>query len=87
MSAQFLTVAGRWKQHVAASGIDKVLPRKEQALALMMFYAGFSAALDAAMEVAAFEETEAVQLLQALRTEVQQVEAMATRLIGGGMVS
>lgn len=86
-SAQFLTVAGRWKQHVQESGIDKALPRREQGLAMLMFYAGFSAALEAALEVAAFEEAEGVQLLQALRTEVQQVEAMAARLLGGGAVS
>lgn len=85
--AKFLTIAGRWKQHVQASAIDKALPRKEQALAMLMFYAGFSAALDAAMEVAAFEEGEAIQLLEALRTEVIQVEAMATMIIGGGSVS
>lgn len=82
-TAQFRTVAGRWKQHVEASGIDKSLPRKEQALAMLMFFAGFSASLDAAIEVASFPEDEAVRLLSALQMEVQQVEAMAARVLSG----
>jgi len=82
-TAQFRTVAGRWKQHVEASGIDKSLPRKEQALAMLMFYAGFSASLDAALEVAAFPEDEAIRLLSALQMEVRQVEAMASRFASG----
>ncbi len=84
---QFLTIAGRWRQHVEASGIDKSLPRSEQALAMLMFYAGFSAALDANLEIAEFSEAEAMQLLSALHTEVQQIEAMATHMLGGGLVS
>lgn len=88
MSAQqFLTIAGRWKQHVEASGIDKALPRREQGLAMLMFYAGFSAALDAGLEVAEFPEDEAMQLLTAMHTEVKQIEAMATRILGGVQAS
>lgn len=83
---QFLTIAGRWKQHVAASGMCS-LPKREQSLAMLMFYAGFSAALDANLEVAEFPEAEAVQLLQALSTEVQQIEAIAARVLGGGLTS
>lgn len=84
---QFLTIAGRWRQHVASSGIDKALPKREQGLAMMMFYAGFSAALEAGIEVAEFPEDEAVQLLSALHTEVKQVEALATRALGGSLTS
>lgn len=88
MSAQqFLTIAGRWKQHVEASGIDKALPRREQGLAMLMFYAGFSAALDAGLEAAEFPEDEAMQLLSAMHTEVKQVEAMATRVLSAGPAS
>ena len=88
MSAQhFLTIAGRWRQHVEASGIDKALPRREQGLAMLMFYAGFSAALDAGLEVAEFPEDEAMQLLSAMHTEVKQVEAMATRVLSAGLAS
>lgn len=83
---QFLTIAGRWKQHVAASGMGS-LPKREQGLAMLMFYAGFSAALDANLEVAEFPEAEAVQLLQALSTEAQQIEAIAARVLGGGLTS
>ena len=80
----FLTIAGRWKQHVAASGIDKALPTKVQALAMLMFYAGFSAALDASIEVADFPEDEAVQLLAALSREVKHMESLASSVLGGG---
>jgi len=83
---QFLTIAGRWKQHVAASGMD-ALPHREQTLCMLMFYAGFSAALEANMEVAEFEEDDAMKLFSALHAEVQQIEAMATRLTGGGLLS
>jgi hypothetical protein len=85
-SKQFLTIAGRWKQHVAASGMD-ALPRGEQTRCMLMFYAGFSAALDANMEVAEFEEEDAMRLLTALHNEVQQIEAMATRMTGGRPLS
>lgn len=88
MSTQdFLTVAGRWRQHVAASGLDSALPRRELALAMMMFYAGFGAALDASLEVADFDELEAVHLLHALRIEIEQVAAIATRSLGGAQPS
>ena len=79
----FRTIAGRWRDHVAASGIDKSMPRREQALAMLMFYAGFAAALDAGLEVAEFPEREAMQLLTAMHTEVKQIEALATRVLGG----
>lgn len=80
MSArQFQTIAGRWKQHVAASGIDKALTKHELGLAMLMFYAGFSAALDATWEVSDFQEDDAMRLLSAMHTEVEQLEAMATR--------
>lgn len=87
MSAQFLTIAGRWKQHLTASGMDKALPTREQGLAMLMFYAGFSAALDASMEAAGFPEAEAMHLLNAMHTEVKQVEALAARILGGGPTS
>jgi hypothetical protein len=80
---QILTIAGRWKQHVQASGIDRTLPRREQALAMLMFYAGFAASLEAGLELAELPEEEAAQLLQLLHTEVKQVEAMASHLVSG----
>lgn len=54
---------------------------------MLMFYAGFSAALDAGLEVAEFPEDEAMQLLSAMHTEVKQVEAMATRVLSAGLAS
>ena len=86
-SAEFRTIAGRWRQHVEASGIDKALPKREQGLAMLMFYAGFSAALDAGLEVAEFPEDEAMQLLPAMHTEVKQIEALAARILGGAQPS
>lgn len=80
---QFRTVSGRWKDHVAASGIDKTLPRREQAMAMLMFYAGFSAALDAAREIADYSDDDAVALLQGLEREIMQVEALASRVVAG----
>lgn len=82
----FLTIAGRWKQHFEASGLDKALPRREQALAMLMFYAGFGAALDATLEIADLSDQEAVHLLTALHSEIKQLEAMAGRILGGGGV-
>ena len=87
MSAQqFMTIAGRWRHHVEASGLH-VLPRPELARCMLMFYAGFSAALDAGLEVAEFEEEEAMRLLSALHREVEQLEAVASRLASGGLAS
>lgn len=80
---QFLTIAGRWRQHAAAGGIEQRLSNRDQALAMMMFYAGFSAALDAALELAEYPEGEAMQLMMALSKEVQQVESMAAQLLSG----
>ena len=54
---------------------------------MLMFYAGFSAALDAGLEAAEFPEDEAMQLLSAMHTEVKQVEAMATRVLSAGLAS
>lgn len=79
---QFLTIAGRWKQHTEVSGLNKALPRREQALAMMMFYAGFSAALEATVELADFEEEDAMRLLSALHAEKDQVTSLAERLLG-----
>jgi hypothetical protein len=78
---KFRSIAGRWRDHVAASGIDKSLPRTEQALAMMMFYAGFAASLEAGVEVAQFPEAEAVQLLEALHQEAKMIEALAASLL------
>jgi hypothetical protein len=74
---QFLTIAGRWRQHVQAGGLDKVMPKEQQRFAMLMFYAGFGAALEAANEVAAFPEGEAMQLLSALHQEFNVIANVA----------
>ena len=80
---QILTIAGRWRQCLQASGMDKTMPRREQSLAMLTFYAGFSAALEASLEISDLPEAEAVQILQALHVEVKQVEGLASRILGG----
>lgn len=79
----FPTIAGRWQMHVEASGIDKALSRRDQSLAMLMFYAGFSAALDANLEVAEFPEDEAMQLFRLMHDEVKLIETIAAKLLGG----
>lgn len=86
-TGQFLSIAGRWQQHVKATGIDKTLPRKELGLAMLMFYAGFSAALDATAETADYPEGEAVQLLSLMHTEVQQLAGVAELMTSGTLPS
>lgn len=86
-AATFLSIAGRWQQHVKASGIDRTLPKKELGLAMLMFYAGFSAALDATIETADYPEDEAIRLLNLLHTEVQQIAGVAERLTSGNVPS
>ena len=81
-TGEFLTIAGRWKHAAKVSGMDK-LPRGEQALAMMMFYAGFSASLEAGIELANIDERAAVGILQALHREVETVSAMADKVFSG----
>lgn len=87
MSKDFLTVAGRWRQHVAGSNLEKLVPEHIQTLAMLMFYAGFAASLDATMEAAELPEPEAMRVLDSLHTEVDQLAAMATRAMAGGGLS
>lgn len=82
-TAQFRTISGRWKQHVAATGIDHSLSRRQQSLAMLMFYAGFSAGLDAVIEMSEFPENEAMHLMQSLQGEITQVEAIANQMVTG----
>jgi hypothetical protein len=84
---EFLSVAGRWKQHVALTRIDNILPPREFALATLMFYAGFATALEASIELADLSEDEAVRLLQALHVEIAQLTAIAQRTLMGGKPS
>ena len=87
MPKEFLTIAGRWREHVRISGLDKALPPRELSLAMLMFYAGFSACLDAGLEIAEFPDDQAMKLFEALHKEVKQVEAMASGTLGGGLAS
>ncbi len=79
---QFMTIAGRWRQHVAASGLDKSLSRRDQSLAMLMFYAGFSASLEAALELADLDidDDTGAKLLEALRREADHVAAAAAAM-------
>lgn len=62
----FLTIAGRWKTHEA---ILADVSQRDRTIAMMMFYAGFAAALDACGEIAEFDENTGCQLLTALHRE------------------
>jgi hypothetical protein len=84
---QFLTIKGRWARCVAASGLDKILSRREQALAMMCFYSGFSACIEANVEMAELPDDQVAQLIAALQLKVHQVEAMATQIFSGRPMS
>ena len=77
------TIAGRWRQNAAVSGLDK-LPQRDRALCMTMFYAGFAAALEAMNEIGELPEEQAFRVLQALHAEVQQVQAAAVASLGAG---
>lgn len=81
--ARFLTIAGRWKQHVELTGLDKVVDKATLQRLMLMFYAGFTACQEAQMEIAAYPENDAMQLMSALMTEGQQVAALAERVVAG----
>lgn len=83
----FLSVAARWREHVRVSGLDKALPPRELSLAMLMFYAGFSASLDAGLEIAEFSDDQAMRLFSALHTEVKQFEAKASEVLAAGLSS
>lgn len=78
-SKQFLTISGRWKQHAQAAGLDQ-RPREEQAKAMLLFFAGFSAALDATMEIAELDELEAMRMLSCMHEEVKLVAGAAAAM-------
>jgi len=76
---QIMTIAGRWRHHAAASGMVNSMSTRDQTLAMLMFYAGFSAALDAMLEVAdvASDDRHGARLIEALRRESELVAATA----------
>lgn len=81
----FPTIAERWREHVRISGLDKALPKRELTLAMLMFYAGFSACLDAGLEIAEHSDDQAMQLLQAMHVEVKQLESKAGEVLAAGL--
>ena len=82
--SDFLTIAGRWRQRAEQSGLNK-LPTRDQALCVAMFYAGFSAALEANMEVADYEDYVAMRLFACMQDEVKVVESMLAAIVTSGM--
>ncbi|MGL4526737.1 MAG: hypothetical protein ACRCUC_07150 [Aestuariivirga sp.] len=83
---QFLTVAGRWANHRAI--LERAGMQREQlTFAMMCFYAGFAAALEAGLEIADEPEDSALVLLGALHDEVKSFEAMASKLAAGASVN
>lgn len=81
---KFKTIAGRWKEHAAASQLDLHLSKKDQTMALMMFFAGFGAALDATVEAAEFPEDEAIAILELLQEEFKSFTILACQVSNVG---
>lgn len=83
----FLSVKGRWARCVARSGLDKVADSQTQGLAMMTFYAGFAACLEATTELGDLPEHEACRLLAALHHEMALVRGVAEQAMSGGTPS
>lgn len=83
----FLSVKGRWARCMARSGLDKVADSQTQGLAMMTFYAGFAACLEATLELGDRPDDEAQRLLAALHHEMAMVRGVAERAMSGGTPS
>ena len=73
---QFRTIAGRWKDHVQAAGLEELQTRD-----MLLFYAGFAAALDATMELAEHDDLRAMRILSSLHSEAKAIAATAAAVI------
>lgn len=79
------TVAQRWVESSQAMGVaDKPGPIK--AALLLAFYAGYTACIQATMDLADLTEEQAMAALEAQRTELLSVEAAAHQAIHGDTV-
>lgn len=79
MSSKFLSIKGRFeKQRPQLAS----LPPKEQALCLIMFYAGFAACLEAGLELADIEERQAVNYLDQLHAEAKLLAGLVNTVFG-----
>lgn len=74
----FLSITGRWKQHVEQSGMDKTMSERDQSLGMLMFYAGFSASLEASVEIAEYPEDQAMRLLSLMHKEMEHISEVIT---------
>ena len=72
---------------MARSGLDKVADSQTQGLAMMTFYAGFAACLEATLELGDRPDDEAQRLLAALHHEMAMVRGVAERAMSGGTPS
>lgn len=81
----FLTIAERWREHARISNMDKALTKRDLTLAMVMFHAGFSASLDAGLEIADFDDDRAFQLLQGLHAEVKAFEGKVGQVLAEGL--
>lgn len=79
------TIAQRWVASSQAMNLaDK--PGPIRAALMLAFYAGYSACIDATLDLADMTEEQAMVALQAQRTELLSVEAAAHQAIHGGTV-
>lgn len=81
----FRSIAQRWVDCCEQGGMNAI-PKPEKARGMLLFYAGFSAALEANMELANLSEEQAMQVLTMMHAEMRQFEAMATQAVLGGTV-
>ena len=79
------TVAQRWVEASAASGVA-ALPAAQRAPYMLMFYSGFTACVQATMELAELPEAEAMAKLQHMHAEINGVHSLAEQAIFGGTI-
>lgn len=81
----FRSVAQRWADCCKRSGMDAI-PKPEKARGMLLFYAGFYAALEANMELADLSDEQAMRVLTAMHAEMRQFEALVTQAVLGGTI-
>lgn len=79
------TIAQRWVASSQAMGLANK-PGPMRAALMLAFYAGYSACIDATLDLADMTEEQAMAALQAQRSELLSVEAAAHQAIHGDTI-
>ena len=77
------TAATRWKLAAAAAGVD-AMPPHSQLAALLMYFSGFQAALEASAEIASLPRRQAAAALEELQAEVATFNQIAAAALASG---